>query len=327
MKEVRAGLETVRPGRRLFVREWLLGVEEGSDLSAKTKATDLQILWVHGSCATEKQFHLLLLSLEAKVAALTGNPVVHCILFDAVGCGQSPVPADYSSYATEELVQDIRVVAQTFLDPQIPTVWAGHSYAPNLLVRLLLKEQQGSAPTTGSSSSPSGQSEKKELPTPHAFVFLATAFRGSESSQKPFPDGGLSIFALPVWILNCLQYWMTLSFVNSAIHPKHTWLRNECLSTSNANSMLMVRSFYRQTQWCSLDDAKSVVGDRPCLVVHGVNDGVLALPYGQALANAIGERADLCAVDQASHLVMIEQADRVAQRLLEFLQTHFLSEK
>lgn len=324
MKEVRAGLETVRPGRRLFVREWVLGVEEGSDVGAETKAVDLQILWVHGSCATEKQFHLLLLSLEAKVGALAGNPVVRCVLFDAVGCGQSPVLADYSAYATEELVQDIQVVAQTFLDEHIPVVWAGHSYAPNLLVRLL-KEQQGSIPTSSNSGSSPAHASKNEFPSPQAFVFLATAFRGDVSSQEPFPDGGLPIFVLPVWILQCLQYWMTLSFVNSAIHPKHTWLRNECLNSSNANSMFMVRSFYRQTQWCSLDEARSVVGDRPCLVVHGVDDGVLPLPYGQALTNAIGERADLFAVDQASHLVMIEQADRVAQRLLDFLETRFLS--
>ena len=311
MREVRAQVETVRPGRPLFVREWILGVDELPPEKQKDDATpppplDLQILIVHGSCATERQFHYLLLSLEAKIQALPRRAAVRCMLFDAVGCGASPVLADYDAYSPENMMKDICAIAENFMDSKVPIVWMGHSYGPSLILRLLT----------------SGESALDKFTT-RGLIFIGTAVRPVDDSSF-FPDGGLPIFYLPVWLLQCLQHFMTQQFVQMAIHPKHSWLRKECLDKSNANSCFMIRSFYRQTVWANVDDLlKAAIPSVPVFVIHGVDDGVVPIKLGQDLVNAV-PNGTFCPIEQASHLVMMEQADTVATKVLDFLQQHFL---
>ena len=154
MREVRSKVEMVRPGRPLFVREWILGVDEltvnkdhddDDDVkNAKGPPVDLQIMIVHGSCATERQFHYLLLSLEAKIQAIPRPTAVRCVLFDAVGCGESPVLTDYDAYSPDNMMKDITAVVETFMDPRVPIVWMGHSYGSSLILRLLASS--GDAP-------------------------------------------------------------------------------------------------------------------------------------------------------------------------------------
>jgi pimeloyl-ACP methyl ester carboxylesterase len=158
-------------------------------------------------------------------------------------------------------------------------------------------------------------------------ILIGTAVRPIPNNPSFFPDGGLPIFYLPVWLLQCLQYYMTLQFTKMAIHPKHNWLRQACMADSNANSCFMIRSFYRQTKWATMDDlrttAVSTAAVFPVLVIHGVDDGVIPLKYAQDLVNAV-PKGSLCAVDEASHLVMIEQADKVASLTLDYLNEYFL---
>eukprot|EP00977_Amphora_coffeiformis_P023404 scaffold13276_cov151-Amphora_coffeaeformis.AAC.2 len=305
MKEVRTGVEAVRPGRNLFVREWILGVDEGEPMTGKR--VDLQIMIVHGSCATERQFHLLLLSLEAKVQALPRKCAVRCLLCDAVGCGSSPIPTEYEAYSPENMMQDIKGTVETFLDQKVPLLWMGHSYGPSLILRLLVSGALANYKSAG-------------------LILIGTAVRPEPNDPNFFPDGGLLIFRLPVWMIQCLQHFMTVQFTKIAIHPKHVWLRNACLADSNANSCFMIRSFYRQTVWATTDDLLQVVAAHaslPVLVIHGVNDGVIQIKYGQDLANAVPD-ATFCPVEEASHLVMMEQADKVATMVLDFLKQHFL---
>ena len=307
MKEIRAGVETVRPGRDLFVREWILGVDEGDPMT--DKSVDLQIMIVHGSCATERQFHLLLLSLEAKVQAIPQKIVLRCLLFDAVGCGASPIPTEYEAYSPDSMMQDIKAIVETFLDEKIPLLWMGHSYGPSLILRLLASGALANYTTAG-------------------LILLGTAVRPvPDDGSKFFPNGGLLIFRLPVWILQCLQHFMTVQFTKMAIHPKHTWLRNACLADSNANSCFMIRSFYRQTVWATTDDLLQVLSTHasalPVLIIHGVDDGVIRIKYGQELANTI-DNATFCPIDESSHLVMMEQADKVATAILDFLKQQYL---
>ena len=61
----------------------------------------------------------------------------------------------------------------------------------------------------------------------------------------------------------------------------------------------------------------------PVFVIHGVDDGLVPLKYGQDMANAV-PNGTFCPIDEASHLVMIEQADQVAAKVLGFLEEHFL---
>lgn len=341
MKEVRARLETLRPNRTVWVREWILGIAEKDDDMAPPPVVDLQLMMVHGSCGTEQQFHLMLLSLEAKVQALGRKGAIRCVLFDAVGCGKSPVLRDFGDYSSEELMEDLAVMVHKFIDASLPLVWGkcplfffckclplyrpgliviifflsfrhtvavGHSYGPSLILRLL--------------ANPNNSLSEYQTA---GLILVGTAVRPVPNDPSFFPDGGLPIFFLPVWILWCLQYFMTLQFTRMAIHPKHQWLRQACMADSNSNSCFMIRSFYRQTKWATVDDLLAVAGTPtvPVLVVHGVDDGVIPLTYAQDLVNKV-PKGTLCAVDEASHLVMIEQADNVATLTLDYLTKNFL---
>lgn len=308
MKEVRASLETLRPNRNLFVREWILGVDENEDL--KETSIDLQLMLVHGSCATEQQFHLMLLSLEAKVQATFGDAAVRCFMFDAVGCAKSPVLPNFEDYNAHNMMEDIQAVVQKFLDAAVPLVWVGHSYGSSLILRLLASKRS-----------------ELEAYKPRGLILLGTAVRPVPNDPSFLPDGGLAVFILPVFILELLQYFMTLHFTKLAIHPKHTWLRQACLAGSNANSCFMIRSFYRQTIWATMDDVVQVATPSvPVLAIHGADDGILPLKYAQQLVNAV-PNGELRVVDEASHLVMMERADDVATTVLDYLQRHFLKEE
>ena len=310
MKEVRAQVETVRPGRPLFVREWILGVNESHTPTATTAPpVDLQIPIVHGSCASERQFHYLLLSLEAKVQALARRTVIRCLLFDLVGCGASPVLTEYEAYSTENVVKDLQAVVETYLDPKVPIVWMGHSYGPNLILRLLTSEAHAA---TMSKYQTAGM------------ILIGSAVRPVPDDPSFFPDGGLQLFYLPVWMLQCLQALLTAQFIKLAIHPKHSWLRKENTDWCNANSCFMIRSFYRQTVWSTMNDLVKVSSPSlPVFVIHGVDDGIVPLKYGQEMANAV-PNGTFCPIDQASHLVMMEQADLVATKVINFLQQNVL---
>lgn len=142
---------------------------------------------------------------------------------------------------------------------------------------------------------------------------------------------------------------MTTQFVKMAIHPKHAWLRSVTMEASASNSMYMVKSFYQQTVWATEHDLIQVLVHQqqqqnsrcnsiPVLVVHGVDDGVVNIKYGQDLVNAIDTAAAAASnantpptkfvpIEEASHLVMMEQADKVATSVLDFLQTHFLDKQ
>jgi hypothetical protein len=49
---------------------------------------------------------------------------------------------------------------------------------------------------------------------------------------------------------------------------------------------------------------------------------VVPVTYGQAIVNAV-PHATFCPIEEASHLVMMEQADMVATKVLDFMETHF----
>ena len=86
----------------------------------------------------------------------------------------------------------------------------------------------------------------------------------------------------------------------------------------------MIRSFYRQTVWSTMNDLVKVSSPSlPVFVIHGVDDGIVPLKYGQEMANAV-PNGTFCPIDQASHLVMMEQADLVATKVINFLQQNVL---
>jgi pimeloyl-ACP methyl ester carboxylesterase len=60
-----------------------------------------------------------------------------------------------------------------------------------------------------------------------------------------------------------------------------------------------------------------VTRNKPCLVIHGQDDQILPIAAAQELANLVN--APLQDISVASHLLMMEQPDKVASILLEFI--------
>lgn len=112
------GIQTVRPGRDLYTRT----VISGTPL--------LNLVWVHGTCAKSAQFDRVLEKLSANSVA--------CYLYDAMGCGQSPMVSEWDAYTTEEAVLDLKAVVELCIeDKSLPTVVIGHSFAVTTIIRML----------------------------------------------------------------------------------------------------------------------------------------------------------------------------------------------
>jgi pimeloyl-ACP methyl ester carboxylesterase len=356
MLEEQAKLETVRPGRSLFVRKVRVGNVTGTNTNI-TNATDvpvttLQIVCVHGTCASEQQYHTLLESLHQLIIEDTGgeltfdydvnNPAsdhnvsIQCLLPDLMGCGQSPpaatvndAPGDNknsnkdNAYSNEEIMADLTALMETHVDPNLPVVMMGHSYACNVILPLLLE-----------SKSLSGDKKYKNLT---ACIFLSSAVRCPEN---PNPDGGhwmLRSPYVPDMLLNYLQPTMTNAFVEMAVHPDHTALRERVEDASNGNSMRTARAYHRNHKWYTLPTTDL---DVPILVVHGAEDAIIPVAAGQSLATALssslsasGEsehaseksqqaasKVEFVTVERARHLVMMEQPDEVARAVWKFLR-------
>ena len=81
--------------------------------------------------------------------------------------------------------------------------------------------------------------------------------------------------------------------------------------------MQVCSHYYRAHAWLSeVEDAES----GPALVLHGVEDGVIPLKCGQQLANHL--KTSLVSIENASHMVHLEQTNEVAKHVWSFLQKH-----
>jgi pimeloyl-ACP methyl ester carboxylesterase len=327
MLEEQAKIETVRPGRSLFVRKVRLG--STTNTTETTTPTTLQVVCVHGTCASEQQYHSLLKSLHeliiADIAADDENNVsIQCLLPDLLGCGQSP-PVSASgahkdaAYSNEEIMADLLALMENHVDPNLPLVIMGHSYACNVILPMLMS------------------SEEKKMTgvfqNLKACIFLSSAVRCPEN---PNPDGGLWIMRsslIPDMLLNYFQQTLTNSFVEMAVHPDHVALRERVKQASNGNNMQTARAYHRNHMWYA-DLSPAVVGDFPVLVVHGAEDVIVPVAAGKSLATALSSislssssehssssaKVEFVTVERARHLVMMEQPEEVARAVWKFLR-------
>ena len=321
-REIQAGLQEIRPGRTLFVREWILTSDDGAAKGKTTAATaeeyDVQLLFVHGSCATELQFHRLCSSLSEK---LSEGTTIRCIMYDSLGCGQSSVVSDWNAYATTELQHDFGAILERYfvMNQNTPLYVCCHSYAPNIVLPWINQHQESSS------------SSSSFLNNLQGFIFLGTSIRIDDN--LPYPDQGHPIFRLPVWVLRCLQSSMTKDFVEKAVVDES--LKAEFLMASDANDMAMVQAFYRQTRWMRREEFRQAMGvslSSPpyrVLQIHGVHDQIIPIEHGQATFNQLLSSSSddkppsdfqFIAVEGASHMVMIEKADEVADHVQKFLK-------
>lgn len=94
-------------------------------------------------------------------------------------------------------------------------------------------------------------------------------------------------------------------------------LKEECLRGSNKNDMYMCKAWYRQMKWITPEEATRAQGQIPALVIHGEDDGIIPLAAGQYLSDVL--HAKLVVISEASHQVMQEKSEEVAEAILTFL--------
>jgi len=302
LTQIFADTVEVRPGRHVFVRQVSIG-------RATNRTAALQLVFCHGTCASQDQFSPLLASLDAKLR----QGKMSCLLWDQVGCGQSPPVSDYKNgYSNEQTRADLEAVLNSYADRQTPTVLIGHSYAPNIFLPLL-------------------NAKPDILPQLKGCLLLATAVR---SPHLPLPDGGhLVMKHLPVWMLRCLQRQLTESFLQRAVyHSDETALILEAArAASNQNDMAVAKAYHTNHRWVEASELqclRSSPSPSPkqskqqdgmhVLIVHGADDGIVPVQCAQHLQNEL-DNAALVVLDRASHLVMVEAPDRVAEHVFPFL--------
>jgi pimeloyl-ACP methyl ester carboxylesterase len=286
MKEIYARLETVRPGRTLFVRQVSMGQENS--------ATRLQLVCVHGLCGTERHFLPFLHALDHAVAS--NNIWLQSISYDWMGCGKSPLIPSFDAYHNRETEADLLAVLQR-LDSSVPTVVLAHSYGPSIVAQVL----------------PQITSQLRLV----GIVWVSTALKSDTITF--LADGGPPLMKLPTFVLRCMQPSLTNSFVQAAVLDSHTDVQTVVRNDSNANDMWVAKCYHRHTCWAHVDLVQNLPIDH--LVLHGAEDGLLPITAGQDLANRLG--TELIAIDQASHMLMLEQPTKMATAVAAFLSQRF----
>jgi abhydrolase domain-containing protein 8 len=281
MMKKRDGIQTIRPGRNLYTRTII------------SKTPLLNLVWVHGTCAKSSQFDAVVEKMSAT------NSVVACYLYDAMGCGQSPILSEWDAYTTKEAALDLRAFLEKCIeDKSLPTVVIGHSYAVTVIIRMLAQNRHVNVA---------------------ACVFLSSALKGS---PVPLHNRGHPIFKLPVVLLKCLQPFLTKEFIRLAYHPEaDPALLEASNDADNANDMYMCKAYHVHHDWATVEEATSNIRV-PCLVIHGREDKVIPVEGGQHLADMT--RGKLVIVERASHQVMEEQPEQVAEAIWEWLNNRVL---
>lgn len=298
METKRAELVEIRPGRTVFFRQEVLCGRGGSN--NQDIKIDYNLVILHGTCAASSQFDLWL----PELAKTIEERAVCCYLYDAISCGKSPLVKDWKAYETEQAVLDLHAILENQIeDPTLPTILMGHSYAPTVLVRYLNRFQTTTTTT----------------PRIAGCVLLSSAVR---SESNPVPDGGHSIFVLPVVVLNCLQPSLSKSFVQAAYHTATAdpQLLQDALQTNDGNDMYMAKAYHQHHKWLSVPDECRRVQNLATLVVHGQNDLILPPQAGQHLADAIRAQ-QFVVIDNASHQVMQEQPKELAKVVSSFVKS------
>lgn len=343
-----ADVVELRPGRFIFCKHWRLGSSSGSDANAastnnnnnnnnnryntgtttttgtiRNKETRrITLICVHGTAANHSQFIPFLTSLEARLLpeAKDSPTVIDCWMYDALGCGESQrLDENKDAYCDYEQVQDLKALLQDHVQPTVndnsqQTFIMGHSYGPNWIYKLILS-----------------LSPKEQIDINMSGLILVCSSLGNPKYQ--LQKGGPPLFRLPLWILNCMQPYLTNVFLNigfaSATHTKHPQMIQDAKHANNRNDMNIVRRYYQSHDWCfDLSDIQigyyGTTGEpsssrRPPLVLHGIEDQVIPIQCGQDLANKW--KTEIITVPDASHMILLEQPDTLATHVLGYMFT------
>jgi pimeloyl-ACP methyl ester carboxylesterase len=165
----------------------------------------------------------------------------------------------------------------------------------------------------GHSSGPTWIFKWLQQPNSISIAGLILVSTGVQNSDL-MVGGPLLFRALPLWLLRCLQPLLTQTFLKIGFAQlTHPELIQAAKESNNTNDMQVVCFYYQAHDW--LEDISSFRSLRT-LVLHGVEDGVIPIRYGQVVAIQLDTK--LIAVENASHMVLLEQPAEVAEQILLF---------
>ena len=205
-----------------------------------------------------------------------------------------------------------------------PLYILGHSHGVSQCIRLLQSLQSSSM-----------------LSRVKGAIFIAGGLKDGPSELTN--EGGHWIFRfLPMFMLKQMQPKLSEDFVEAAIHPSNSNLKDSALEISNGNDMAMCKAFYRQQKYVSSKDALSLtvsctfslslirvsfklIGScyfttqTRAIIIHGRDDMILPLAVGQHLHQSL-TNSEINVIPNASHQVFEEEPMKVALLMLDFMK-------
>eukprot|EP00594_Rhizosolenia_setigera_P010855 CAMPEP_0178961940 /NCGR_PEP_ID=MMETSP0789-20121207/14041_1 /TAXON_ID=3005 /ORGANISM="Rhizosolenia setigera, Strain CCMP 1694" /LENGTH=325 /DNA_ID=CAMNT_0020645941 /DNA_START=18 /DNA_END=995 /DNA_ORIENTATION=+ len=309
-----------RLGRKLFFRKVIID----KDIQIEEHTKTVHILFVHGSCASSKQFDSLINSIQNNICKYQGGNIkIVCYLYDQFGCGESKKYCDvkdWEAFSSVELDLDLQAVTEFVLNEEICSgnktsneknefYISGHSYGVSQTIKLLQNK-----PTT-----------KGKV---NGVILLSGALKSPNGGVTQ--DGGHWVFRyFPLWLLKKLQPGMSEEFVQRAFHPSNLEkFKESALKICNQNDMNFVRAFYRQQKYATVEETKSSLNDdnMRTLLIHGRDDMILPVSCSEQIytelkvANKISSNSlEFHIINNASHQVFEETPDDVASLIMNFI--------
>jgi len=213
------------------------------------------------------------------------NDEYEIVAFDLLGHGRSPMPK--KGYGFNALVTDASAIFELYKKKN--NIIIGHSYGVALALHLAAQKQ----------------SEIQKL------VLIG--------ANAPRPFSGSGIWKLPAFILEWMRPKFSNGFVKGAFHPDTNpeFIEKE-RSISDKNPMIMMKRLINGMK--EVPDLDLAAIQIPTLVINGEADGLTPVSGARELASLLPD-AELIVVEKASHLVIMEQSEKVNEIIRNFI-TH-----
>lgn len=221
-----------------------------SSTNVDYQSQEINILFVHGSCAGSIQYETLVSSLvnhfmeslNPSIDNLEKNKVsqktiLNCHMFDAVGCGESRQGFyEWRDFSEKALAEDLEFIMNLISQSSENKgkncrkfFIVAHSYGTSQVIKLVNKLEL-----------------LKDSTCIEGIVLIGSALHGGPHLLNRTNY----LFRLPVFVLNWMQNMLTNAFVDAAYYPEtETSLKDNARAFCNKNDMAMAKAFYRQTKW------------------------------------------------------------------------------
>lgn len=212
------------------------------------------------------------------------------IIPDLVGQGRSAVVTshDNNPYAFTEIAADLEALFTKYAGKQ--NIVIGHSYGGSFAAYLTLNHQ----------------SQIKKL-------ILMTPAPCSPSISVPF------VYRFPNWLLRLMRPLLEKQFIKLAFNQTNNASLIETeVQASRANPMEVLKGLITGMKTIPAIDLSQLT--TPTLLIIGTND-LLVLPEEQLKFYHVIPKIKVELIDNAAHLIMLEQSDQVNNLILQFLNS------